>query len=119
MSVYLNNGNGTFPAPVEITNPGAILTSQVSADFNGDGIPDLALGNGQVELGLGDGNFGDTIAVPSEGGVAAVDIDGNGTQDLLIGSVGSPSGVVLMLNSPGWDNRTGGAVGFTVSVAPR
>ncbi len=110
VSTLLNNGNGTFPAPVVIANPGAVLASQVSADFNGDGIPDKALGSGQVQLGLGDGNFG---------GVAAVDIDGNGTQDLLVGTPGSPSGVDLLLNSPGWDNRTGGAVGLTVSVAPQ
>jgi hypothetical protein len=119
VSALLNNGNGTFPAPTVIANPGAILSSQATADFNGDGIPDKALGNGQVELGLGDGNFGDVITVPSEGGVAAADIDGNGTQDLLVGTPGSPSNVILLLNSPGWDNRTGGAVGFTVSVAPQ
>ncbi len=120
VSPLLNGGSGAFPAPVVIANPGAVLSSQASADFNGDGIPDKALGTGQVELGLGDGNFGDvTPVLSSGGGVAAVDIDGNGTQDLLVGAPGSPSNVALLLNSPGWDNRTGGAVGFTVSVAPQ
>lgn len=120
MSPLLNGGTGTFPAPVVIANPGAVLAPQATADFNGDGIPDKALGSGLVELGLGDGNFGDATPILSSfGGVAAVDIDGNGTQDLLVGTPGSPNNVALLLNSPGWDNRTGGAVGFTVSAAPQ
>jgi hypothetical protein len=37
-----------------------------------------------------------------------------------VGSPAFPPGkVALLLNSPGWDNRTGGATGFTVSVAPQ
>jgi len=117
-SVLLNNGDGTFPAPFLIANPGVTLSSQATADFNGDGIPDLALASGQVELGLGDGNFGDATNVVSGTGIAAADVNGNGTPDLLVGSSAFGSKVALLLNSPGYDNRTGGAVGFTVS-APR
>ena len=117
VSVLLNNGAGAFPAPVLIANPGVPLPSQVNADFNGDGIPDLALASGQVELGLGDGNFGDATNIVAGNGVAAADVDGNGTQDLLVSSPNFPPGkVALLLNSPGFDNRTGGAVGFTVSA---
>ncbi len=120
VSTLLNNGAGTFPAPVLVNNPGVALAAQATADFNGDGIPDLALAGGQVELGLGDGNFGDVTNLFGGSGVAAADVDGNGTPDLLFGSQAFPSGkVALLLNSPGWDNRTGGAVGFTVAVAPQ
>jgi hypothetical protein len=120
VSLLLNNGDGTLPAPFLINNPGATLSSQAVADFNGDGIPDKALASGQVELGLGDGNFGDVTSVLGGSAVAAADVDGNGTPDLLVSSPSFPSGkVALVLNSPGWDNRTGGAAGFTVAVAPQ
>ncbi len=120
-SVLLNNGNGTLPAPFVVPNPGVILSSQATADFNGDGIPDRVTATpGQVELGLGDGFFGDSTPILGGGSVAAADVDGNGTPDVLVGEQGFPAGqVAVYLNSPGWDNRTGGAVGFTVSALPQ
>jgi hypothetical protein len=116
---WLNNGNGTFPAPVLIPAGGVTLASQATGDCNGDGIPDLVTSSGQVELGLGDGRFGDTTTLPflSGSSVAAVDADGNGTVDVVVGNPAYPTGqVAAWLNSPGYDNRTGGAVGFTVSA---
>jgi hypothetical protein len=117
---WLNNGNGTFPAPSFIPAGGVSLASQATADFNGDGIPDLvSASSGQVQLGLGDGRFGDTttLTLPSNSTVAAVDADGNGTPDVLVGNPGYPAGqVAAWFNSPGYDTRTGGAVGFTVSA---
>jgi hypothetical protein len=117
---WLNNGNGTFPAPTLIPAAGVTLGAQASGDLNGDGIPDLVTAStGQVQLGLGDGRFGDTITLPLQSGstVAAVDADGNGTLDVLVGNPGYPTGqVAAWLNSPGFDNRTGGAVGFTVAA---
>ena len=120
IETWLNNGHGAFPAPHLIPAAGATLSSQASADFNGDGIPDLVTASsGQVQLGLGDGRFGDvtTLPIPSGSTVAAVDADGNGTVDVLVGNPIYPTGeVAAWLNSPGYDNRTGGAVGFTVSA---
>src|SRR5262249_39915998 len=116
---WLNNGSGTFAAPVLIPAPGVTLSSQAAADFNGDSIPDPVTSAGQVELGLGDGRFGDTTTLPFLFGssVAAVDADGNGTVDILAGNPVYPNGqVAAWLNSPGFDNRTGGAVGFTISA---
>jgi hypothetical protein len=119
VEAWLNNGNGTFQAPKLISGAGVTLSSQASADFNGDGIPDLVTASGQVELGLGDGRFGDSISLPFPSGssVAAVDADGNGTVDILVGNPNYPAGqVAFWPNSPGFDNRTGGAVGFNVSA---
>jgi hypothetical protein len=57
---WLNNGAGTFPAPAFISGGSVTLASQATGDFNGDGIPDLVTASsGQVQLGLGDGRFGD------------------------------------------------------------
>jgi hypothetical protein len=41
IQVWLNNGNGTFPIRSLISAAGVILSSQATADFNGDGIPVL------------------------------------------------------------------------------
>jgi hypothetical protein len=117
---WLAIGNGTLQAPYLIPAAGVTLASQATGDFNGDGIPDLvSASTGQVQLGLGDGRFGDPTTLPIPGGstVAAVDADGNGTVDVLVGNPGYPTGqVAAWFNSPGYDNRTGGAVGFTVSA---
>jgi hypothetical protein len=117
---WLNNGDGTFPVPKLIPAAGVTLAAQATADFNGDGIPDLVTAStGQVQLGLGDGRFGDptTLSIPGGSTVAAVDADGNGTPDVLVSNPGYPTGQVAeWLNSPGFDNRTGGAVGFTIST---
>jgi hypothetical protein len=79
-----------------------------------------------VLLGLGDGRFGDStnlsfptplFGTTNSNTVAAVDADGNGSTDILVGNPGYPSGqVAAWFNSPGYDNRTGGAVGFTVAA---
>jgi hypothetical protein len=119
---WLNNGNGTFPAPSLISSAGITFASQATADFNGDGIPDIVTSTGQVQLGLGDGRFGDTTtlaAFPAGSGVtvAAVDADGNGTIDVMASAAGYPTGQApVWYNSPGYDNRTGGAVAFTISA---
>jgi hypothetical protein len=117
---WLATGSGTLQAPYLIPAGGVILASQATADFNGDGILDLvSASTGLVQLGLGDGRFGDptALALPSGSTVAAVDADGNGTPDVLVGNAGYPTGqVAAWFNSPGYDNRTGGAVGFTVSA---
>lgn len=57
--VFRNGGNGSFGAAV-VTNLGTSTGSVSSADFNGDGIADLAAGTGQqlvILRGTGTGSF--------------------------------------------------------------
>ena len=93
VEVHLGNGNGTFGppifAPAEANNNGF-----VAADFNGDGITDLATRTGYTDrtsvlLGNGNGTF---TAMPTSivlsydpYGVAAGDLNGDGKIDLAFG----------------------------------
>lgn len=45
ISVLLGNGDGTFRTQLRASPNLAYPVSLVSGDFNGDGIPDLAVGN--------------------------------------------------------------------------
>jgi hypothetical protein len=92
----LGNGNATFTDLPRFTLEGIQdSTKTVTADFDGDGNLDLAFEN-QVMLGKGDGTFRELVACvaarppfsdyekrPSVE-LAAADIDGNGSDDLLI-----------------------------------
>jgi hypothetical protein len=94
----LGKGDGTFTDLPEFTVAGIYDDSAktVTADFDGDGNLDLAFEN-QVMLGKGDGTFREIVACAAARPpfadytkprpaveLAAADIDGNGSDDLLI-----------------------------------
>ncbi|SDX57867.1 Repeat domain-containing protein [Marininema mesophilum] len=96
--------------PVGITN----------ADFNGDGIPDLAVSNllddtVSVLLGTGSGTFGPqtTFAVgDTPQGIISADFNGNGTPDLAVPNFNDDTVSVLLGNgSGGFGPQTTFAVG--------
>jgi Bacterial Ig-like domain (group 3)/FG-GAP-like repeat len=92
VSIMLGNGTGTF------TVAGNYSTSNVQnlnaiaiADYNRDGFQDVALPNGQIFLGNGNGTLQPPSIFPTSPNatdVAAVDVNGDGIPDLLTSSSG-------------------------------
>jgi hypothetical protein len=98
-SVLLGNGDGTFQTPVIYNSGGLYTFSLAVADVNGDGKPDLLVGNlcadgtcsnGSVGvlLGNGDGTFQTPVTFSSGGlytfSLAVADVNGDGKPDLLV-----------------------------------
>ena len=100
VSVLLGNGDGTFQPRVEYPIYHAPVSAYLAvADFNGDGIPDVAVvtsneGDGRhffVLPGEGDGTFGRPVSSSVQEvylypePVAVADFNGDGKPDLLSG----------------------------------
>lgn len=81
-SVSLGNGSGGFGTRLLVTG----VTYGVTADFTGDGVLDLVVGN-QFHRGLGDGTFSTRATISGvaslQYGLAAADFDGDGISDLI------------------------------------
>ena len=113
--VLLGNGDGTF-APPASTNVIIYATAVAAGDFNGDGVPDLAVTlennyvpNLYILLGRGDGTF-DTVEAGESGiatAPAVADFNGDGRPDVAI--MDQVSTVHVMLSE--W----GGAAQATVT----
>jgi hypothetical protein len=83
LSVLLGNGDGTFQTKATYANLGC--SSVASGDFNGDGLPDLAVAGSGVVLGVGDGTFGPLLSSWATAyemdSVALADLNGDGKLD--------------------------------------
>ncbi len=98
---YAQSANPFFVPP---TYPGSGQT--VTADFNGDGKPDLIFADGTVLLGKGDGTF--TVGTPlglaglnSNTSIATADFNRDGKPDLLVASTSLNTFSVLLGNGDG------------------
>jgi hypothetical protein len=112
MSILLGNGDGTFTAGATYT-VAQVNEEDVSiavADFNRDGILDLAVPNAGndtmgIFLGNGDGTFAQTSSSPSTGdepiGAAVGDFNGDGIPDLAVTDYGASSITILLGNGDG------------------
>jgi hypothetical protein len=98
VNVLLGNGDGSFQAAVVYDTGGAIPTSGVIADLNGDGPTDLVVANWYsgtlgVLLGNGGGTF-QAVTTYSSGAaspdsVVAADVNGDGKLDLVAANCGN------------------------------
>jgi FG-GAP-like repeat/FG-GAP repeat len=135
VSVLLGNGDGTFRAAVDY-DLGSYVNAVAVGDFNGDGIPDLAVANASLDspatpgnvsilLGNGDGTFRAAVNYTSGGvavGLAVADVNGDGIPDLVVANVGDfnnngQGGNVSILLGNG-DGTFQGAVNYTAGLGP-
>jgi hypothetical protein len=131
IAILLGNGNGTFAAPVMASVPGSIvdIAQVVVADFNGDGIPDLAVidsDNSIVDILLGNGNgtFTAEATNPPVSGtplhLATGDFNGDGKADLAVAQ-NNGTIAILLGNGDGTFAATGsvnsGTSGSPIAVA--
>jgi hypothetical protein len=99
--VLLGNGDGTFQPALSYDSGRAGTNSIAVADFNGDGNPDVVVGNFNdsvgILLGNGDGTFrlGAIYSSQAEFSVAVADVNGDGKPDLLVANLYNDMAVLL------------------------
>src|SRR5437870_869969 len=111
LTVLLGSGDGAFSSGMHFAT-GPVPASVAVADFNADGMPDLAVTNGgfntvSVLLGDGDGTF-QPRAVTAGGepvAVAVGDVNGDGRRDVAVADAVSSSGWVLLGDGEGTFER--------------
>lgn len=101
--VFLGNGNGTFPnIPIEYPAGIEFPFYQTVGDFNGDGMPDIAVSNGGFSVLLGDGSGGFeapivNTASTSLGQLWAADVNHDGKLDLIAVNLGNSATNIAVL----------------------
>jgi hypothetical protein len=122
VTIFLGNGDGTFTQaagnPTAAGNPSGTNEAAVIGDFNGDGIPDLAVANdaGSVTilLGNGDGTF-----TPASGGpitmgetplsLAVGDFNGDGILDFATVNFDNANISIFLGNGDGTFTQAAGS----------
>lgn len=105
LRVMINDGTGNFSLPFPAFPSGGITPfSPAIADFNGDGLLDIAIGhfgdNVAIHLGIGNGTFQapdaySTGLLTSPRGIVAADFNGDGFLDIAIACVGTNELAIL------------------------
>jgi parallel beta-helix repeat protein len=120
MSVFMNNGNGTFATKVDYTG-GVNGLGITSADFNRDSYPDIAVTNFasntmSVFLNKGNGTFNakvDSTTGTGPYGIASADFNGDGYPDLAVANQNSTTMSVFLNNGNGTFPATASSSGPT------
>lgn len=98
--VFPGNGAGAFAAPVASSVADQNVSFIATADFNGDGIPDLFLASSSaiyVWLGKGDGTFTPSFSTAAANPAAAIaDFNGDGKPDIAFVNNAAASLTVLL-----------------------
>jgi len=101
VGVFLGLGNGNFQDPVFYQYGGGRPFFLATGDFNGDGKPDLAVGDGSGTLtvmsGNGDGTFQIGLSFPFSFSFVVGDFNGDGRSDIVGAS--STNTLALLLGS--------------------
>jgi hypothetical protein len=121
LTILLGNMDGTFIAETTSPTVGLYPDSIAVGDFNGDGIPDLAVtsidnNNVTILLGNGDGTFrtSATLGANTPQSVATGDFNEDGIADLAV--VSSESVLVFLGNEEGTFQQQSASV--TVGASP-
>lgn len=131
--ILINKGDGTFLPSIIYPHPNPnatnnLPTSLTMGDFNGDGIPDIAMVEYQsnmlwVYLGIGDGTFGTPVMYGGgvgPGRLVAWDFDGDGRIDLAVAASGDNAVTLQAGNGDGtftWlKSAPAGTTPFAVAV---
>ncbi len=112
VTILLQNANGTFsPSSASPVAAGSLPQYITTGDFNGDGIPDLAVvdfSSNDVKILIGDGVGGFPTALQHTVGVGTapwfatvVDFNGDGKADLAVSNGGSSNASLFLGNGDG------------------
>ena len=125
VSILVGDSTGSFTATAGSPfglNGGGGPTFIATADFDRDGIPDLAVanttGNVSILIGFGDATFGPATNFNSglsPSSIAIGDYNGDGIQDIAIANLSSNNFVILLGVG---DGTFATAVNFAVGVSP-
>jgi flagellin-like hook-associated protein FlgL len=105
--VLLGNGDGTFRTRT-VAALGGDGATVATADFNGDGVLDLAAGtiadgNVRILIGRGDGTFNSTVSLTTDDiyitSLAIGDINGDGDTDMIAGGYSPFPTVTIFLGN--------------------
>ena len=111
ITMLMGGGDGTFTALPTTLTTGASPGCPLTADFNGDGIPDMAVASGKyawspggtaIYLGNGDGTFTSAQSYPAMTSALAVgDFNGDGIPDLVVTQSKGTALAVMLGNGDG------------------
>jgi len=114
VSLFPGNGDGTFGFATSSPAGNSVAGSLAVGDFNGDGKLDLALANGNILLGNGNGTFGAPVfAYPPGGSIQTADFNHDGILDLALTT---STGVEVMLGNG--NGTFGSPIDISLGFAP-